>query len=158
MVAVAELRESFAETFREESLVKIEDGLLSIPAGSEQGVHALQDMLANSVAFENNAQPDCGDLNQSLRSIKTISSKISDLLLDDASDFSDNSDEMSIDTTDVEHYRPTPFLNQGMLSFYMHSDASDQDGGEKNDSVMVMSELLSDEEFDLVPVAGPTLH
>ncbi len=151
MVAVAQLSESYADTFREEHLVKAERGLLSIPAGSEQGVHALQDMLANSIAFENHAQPDSGDLNQSLRSIETISSKMSDLFLDDVGEALT---EIDIVATDTDHsYRPTPFLDQGMLSFYMHSDDSQQE-----DVMVAMPELIDDEEFVLVPTVGLTLH
>ncbi|WP_417454055.1 hypothetical protein [Kiloniella sp.] len=151
MVAVAQLSESYSDTFREEHLVEAERGILSIPVASEQGVHALQDMLANSVAFENHAQPGSGDLNQSLRSIETISSKMSDLFLDDVGEALT---EIDIVATDADYsYRPTPFLNQGMLSFYMHSDDSLQDDG-----MVVMPELIDDEEFVLVPTVGLTLH
>ncbi|WP_085900564.1 hypothetical protein [Kiloniella majae] len=150
MVAVAQLGESFSETFREESLVKANDGLLSIPAGSGQGVHALQEMLANSVAFENTVQPGSDDLNQSLRSIETASSKMSDLFLDDAND---GLAEIDVTSTESDAYRPTPFLNQGMLSFYMHSVETAQD-----EDMIPMPELVEDEEYDLVPTVGLTLH
>ncbi len=150
MVAVAQLGESFSGAVREESFVKANDGLLSIPAGSGQGVHALQEMLANSVAFENTAQSGSDDLNQSLRSMETASSKMSDLFLDEDSD-----NFAEIDVTPVEgvSYHPTPFLNQGMLSFYMHSVETSQD-----EEMIPMPELVEDEEYDLVPTVGLTLH
>ncbi|KLN60084.1 hypothetical protein WH96_12890 [Kiloniella spongiae] len=150
MVSVAQLGESFSEVFREESLVKTNDGLLSVPVGSGQGVHALQEMLANSVAFENTTQSGSDDLNQSLRSMETASSKMSDLFLDEASD---SLAEIDVRPVDGDAYRPTPFLNQGMLSFYMHSDETVQDEG-----MIPMPELVEDEEFDLVPTVGLTLH
>ncbi|WP_085904518.1 hypothetical protein [Kiloniella majae] len=150
MVAVAQLGESFSETFREESLVKVNDGLLSVPVGSEQGVHALQEMLANSVAFDNTVQSGSHDLNQSLRSMETVSSKMSDLFQDEATD---SLAEIDVKAVDADSYRPTPFLNQGMLSFYMHSVETAQD-----EDMIPMPELVEDEEYDLVPTVGLTLH
>ncbi|WP_120498874.1 hypothetical protein [Kiloniella sp. EL199] len=150
MVAIAQLGENFSEVVREESLAKANDGLLSIPAGSGQGVHALQEMLVNSVSFENTVPSSSDDLNQSLRSIETVSSKMSDLSLDESSD---SLAEIEMAPVEDDSYRPTPFLNQGMLSFYMHADEAMQD-----EEIIPMPELIEDEEFDLIPTVKLMLH
>ena len=149
MLAVAELGESFSEGNGEGLLIEVEDDLLCVPDYSDQGVHALQGMLANSIMYENATRYQHSDLNQALRATERPSLRMADLFCSIESSEDTKSD---IPKNSMDTYRPTPFLDQGMLSFYMHAEDKAQ-----NRSSLPMTDLIQEEELSLVPSVS-TLH
>ena len=143
MFAVAEMGEFFSGKLREEHLLEIEDDLLCVPGDSDQGVHALQGMLANSILYENSTRHHPSDLNQALRALERSPQRMADLFGGDVNGGEKMSD---ISKKTVEIYKPAPFLDQGMLSFYMHAEQQ-----ETGDLGVPMTGLIEDDEISLVP-------
>ncbi len=160
MFAVAEMGEFFAKVIGQESLIEIEDDLLSVPKNSDQGVHALQGMLANSILHENSTRHDPTDLNLGLRAVESPSLRMMDLFSEEnltgnfniTDDIAPEADTKVADNKVEGSYRPMPFLDQGMLSFYMHVDDNEQ-----KISGFPMAELIQEDELAPVPNAA-VLH
>ncbi|MEH6632877.1 MAG: hypothetical protein V7776_18825 [Halopseudomonas aestusnigri] len=154
MFAVAEMGEFFVKVIGQESLIEIEDDLLSVPINSDQGVHALQGMLANSISHENSTRHDPTDINLGLRAVDSPSLRMVDLfreenLTSNLSIKDDSAREAATKVADTKldvSYRPMPFLDQGMLSFYMHVDDNEQ-----SVSGFPMAELIQEDELAPVP-------
>ncbi|WP_419902247.1 hypothetical protein [Kiloniella sp.] len=147
MFAVAEVGNFFTKVVGKELLLEVEDDLLCVPDTSDQGVHALQGMLANSILHENSTRHDPSDLNQALRALEGGAQRLSDLFSDEIiSDEALFTQGATLDISDDTKFRPRPFLDQGMLSYYMHSE-----DGEENKSIFPMSHLIQDDELAPVP-------
>ncbi len=164
MFAVAEMGEFFTKVIGEEAILEIDDDLLCVPGNSDQGVHALQGMLANSILHENTARRGPTDLNQALRAIEAPSQRMSDLYRDERMTVDVMPEKLmpeklmpeklmpENDQRGEASYQPTPFLDQGMLSFYMHVDETEQ-----SKLSFPITELIQDDELAPVP-SIPVLH
>ncbi|WP_020592158.1 hypothetical protein [Kiloniella laminariae] len=142
MLAVAE-EMNYAETCLDgKTFLEMEEELLYVPEHSEQAVHNLQGMLANSILYENSTRYKSSDLNQALRMTEAGSRPLMDLCAEDEDDVE------SIDTAEAVKSRmprPSSFMGMGMLSYFMHSDDFEEHGE------TVPMDVLLDEE-DLAPV------
>ncbi|MFD2207678.1 hypothetical protein [Kiloniella antarctica] len=155
MLAAAETGGFFTKDIGEEFLTEVEEDFLIIPRDSDQGVHALQEMLANSILHENSNRHISTDLNLGLRALENPSLRMADLFSEDSStEHSNITNDLEFEVeSNIDHkYRPMPFLDKGMLSFYMHVDDNDS-----SVPSFPMSELIQEEELTLVPI-GAVLH
>ncbi|MCZ4282840.1 hypothetical protein O4H49_18795 [Kiloniella laminariae] len=146
MLAVAE-EMNYAETCLDgKTFLEMEEELLYVPEHTEQGVHNLQGMLANSILYDNATRNKSSDLNQALRMTEAGSRILADLCAED------EGDQDSIDNAETmvsRSPRPTSFMGMGMLSYFMHADDL-----EDHCETAPMTVLLDEEELAPVPLVS----